>query len=157
MVAKLYGSIGELTSLTGTIRNGGSGNISAFDGAMFLAKMKSMSQTEGFEFADSEYDELDYLIVFVTGGPYYMIRFHTKNGKTRSNGYGMGASGLAGWGITAIDVSSASGSDYIDLTTNYVYKSKKIEKLYGSVNDQTKEIKKLYGSVNGQTKLIYQA
>lgn len=152
---KLYGSVGELTNLTGVIRSGGSGNISSFDGATFLAKMKSMSQTEGFEFADDEYGELDYLRVFVTGGPYYMIQFHTKNGKTRSNGYGMGASGLAGWGITAIDVSSASGSDYIDLTTNYAHKSKRIVKLYGSVNGQTKRIIKMYGSVNGQSKVVF--
>ena len=155
MAIKTYGPIEELTSISGTIRSGGEGNISAFDGTTFLAKLKSSSYTKGYEYADGEYGKIDYLRVYVVSGPYYMIAFHTENDKTRNNGYGMHASSLANWGITAIQNPSIGVGDYIDVSTVYSPKSKQIKKLYGSVNGQTKEIKKLYGSVSGQTKRIF--
>lgn len=36
------------------------------------------------------------------------------------------------------------------------YETKRVNKLYGSVNGSTKRIVKLYGSVNGQTKLVFE-
>lgn len=151
---KLYGSVQTaVTTVSGDIRSGGEGNITAFDVNTFLSKMESDGRyTDSIEYVKvtpSNQDHGKYLISI-----YYVDEAHSTVMITPPVVY----ANMSSYGMTAKPPETATyGYDYIDFTytTTTQSVSKQITKLYGSVNGQTKEIVKLYGSVNGVTKRIF--
>ena len=126
-ITKLYGSIGILTSVSGAVRAGGAGNVSAFNGVTFLSKLNSSTATAAYGIIDSGHKELSYIRVGVSDG-YYAIQFHYSNGTTRLV-QNLDDTAIADWGITAVSrLLAADGPDTIDLDTEYANKSKKIIK-----------------------------
>lgn len=120
----LYGSIPKQAStVTGTIRSGGIGNVTAFDGETFL------------EATNYSPDNLNYIAVTLNiskAGTYTVsctVYFTSGSASILVNN----VEELADYGITA--TATSSGTDYIDLTATTVekYISEKVEKLYGSI------------------------
>lgn len=132
LAQKLYGPVKKLTTLSGTIRSGGAGNLTGFNGAEMIAEMQS--RAPALLFADGEYGELDYIqVVLSPTTPYtYSLRFYykfTHGYAYRTNGYGMG---LPNWGVYGLPAADGTlGSDYIDVTTTYTPYAAQAVKIYG--------------------------
>lgn len=138
-VIKLYGPVLQTipTGVTGTIRSGGVGNVTAFDGDTFWAQASPILNSKA----------LDYLRVRCDGGSgttSYRVDAYFTDGTAYQSVVGWDTSSvIADYGITVLS-SGAEGSDYIDLT------------VVTSQVQATKRIAKLYGSVNGSAKLVYE-
>ena len=133
-VTKLYGgsNTGTLVSLEGTIRNTGDGNVLAYNEAAFLSKMQSFSPDEYTEVLNAVKTP-SYILVRVLGGPYYVVDLYYTDGSHYSPGYGMRASGLAEWGISAraLGETTYGDRDYIDLLPRYTGGAKLIHQGFG--------------------------
>ena len=148
MTVALYGSVEQVTSLSGIIRSGGVGNLTQFSGSQFWAQLPSSTKALAETFS--------YAAVTQNGNMYYLNLYDT-NGTRIWNKSSLAPIEVSTYGFYVKLSGFTAGTDYVDLTPIYGNRSKKVNKLYGSVNSQTKKITKLYGSVNGQTKLIYSA
>ena len=139
-ISKLYGPIQQqvITSLSGTIRTGGVGNVTAFDPDTFLSAVSGSLASTDIEYieviCETQYNDYSATLYFASGTVpplTYLVRHGTY-------------ANLATYGITAAsNPGGNSGSDFIDLTPTI-----------GTVS-VTKEITKLYGSVNGLSKRIF--
>lgn len=135
-IIKLYGSANGVNGVSGEIRAGGIGNVTAFDGEIFWEKQRTRLNSTAIDYID-----VRYAASFL--GNYFFIYVYYTDGTSEQQIYStnIGANLKTNCGITVTSPYTL-GHDYIDITL-----------FYGNV---TKEITKLYGSVNGETKLIYQ-
>lgn len=134
-IIKLYGSVNGVNGVSGEIRAGGVGNVTAFDGEIFWDKQRMNLNSTAVDYIDIRYAH--------SIGWFWVIDVYYSDG-TATQSIGTIVAGEQSklyddYGITINN--STLGHDYIDITL-----------LYGNV---TKEITKLYGSVNGQTKRIF--
>ena len=136
-IKKLYGSVPQtvVTSVTGTTRSGGTGNVTAFDADTFWAAASSSLASTA----------VSYIKVISQGGlgAYNLDVYYSDGSSTTHLEHTVSSGVLATYGITAVSPSSV-GQDYIDMVVTT------------EQQDASKKIIKLYGSVNGQTKLIYE-
>lgn len=135
-IIKLYGSVNGVNGVSGEIRTGGVGNVTAFDGEIFWEKQRTNLNSTAIDYIDIQYAH--------SFGWFWIIYVYYSDG-TATQSIGTIYPGEQNklhdnYGITINDEHTL-GHDYIDITL-----------LYGNV---TKEITKLYGSVNGQTKRIF--
>lgn len=147
---KLYGSVGGQENVySGTIRSGSEDYFASFDANTFNNNPATLALPYPADYLRSKFDAADgaNLVAHLTNGSTELLAEYDTTGEQ-----------LAAFGVAVKMDRPLDVMRYIDLTssTQTVYRSKKIQKLYGSVGGQTKEIVKLYGSVNGQTKLVYQ-
>lgn len=160
-MGKLYSSVKqELTGITGTIEAGGIGNVTAFDGGIFMSKW--LSEGLNIYYLKNYCDHYRVLCYDPgTGSKLFRVTLYSSSGSTSSD-YKLAyltRSQLSSWGITAS--SSNVGSDDISITTHYSpsplgeYSTIEVGKLYAGVQGSAKTITKLYSSVNGVTKRIF--
>lgn len=139
-VDKIYGPVETtvVTGVTGAVRAGspGIGAGIQFDGAVFWNKVENV--------VDSN-KTMDYLQQRVGhgGDSHYLTLFYTDGTSYAFENGGDVYEAL--YGITYTGTPDYSGFDYIDLTATTALMS------------LSKRIKKLYGSVNGQARMIYPA
>lgn len=138
-ITKLYGPVSQpvLSGLTGTIRAGGVGNVTAFDGSTFFSAASSaIDQNKTVSYIEVHYPGFKYV--------WDAILYYTDNSTTNfSTTAGYSNTTMANYGITVTQGIPSGGYDYIDLTPIY------------TTELVTKEITKLYGSVNGLSKRIF--
>lgn len=135
-ITKLYGrGKNILTSLPGTIRSTGSGNVSAYDEPTFLSKLQNYAP-ETYSIVHTVGKIPSYIFVNVTDGPYYMLYIYFEDRAYWSAGYGMGDSGLASWGITAKPRSEITSRqhDWIDLSPTYTETARLIHQGFGHLD-----------------------
>lgn len=134
----LYGGVivQTITGVTGVIRPGGAGNITAFDGTTFWSAVSSSLDSEALSYIGVSYDS--------SSDWYAYIYFSDGTASQRIIRHGTLAD-LATYGITAISNPESGGVDYIDLTP-----------IYTPSGSEAAMVNKLYGSVGGQAKLIHQ-
>lgn len=138
-ISEFYGPVetAVVTGVTGAVRAGspGIGAGIQFDGAVFWNKVENVVDAN---------KTMDYLQQRVGhgGDSHYLTLFYTDGTSYAFENGGDVYEAL--YGITYTGTPDYSGFDYIDLTATTALMS------------LSKRIKKLYGSVNGQTKLIYQ-
>lgn len=130
-IAKLYGPTESpvAVGVSGSIRLGGAGNVSDFDGNTFWSYMQNYS---GINWLG-----VDYVKATLTSGKYYSLDLYYVDGTSRSLlGHGS-ATDLADYGIVAINTTSGSvGDNCIDLTpiTEVAYKTKLVYQGFGHVD-----------------------
>lgn len=139
-ITKLYGPIAQqiTTGVTGTIR-AGSTQVTAFDADVFFAAASpdlDLTKTLSYIQVNMVKKGTVYvhdLRVYYSDGTYYQFFYHSSDGTMAD---------FLAYGITATEPTGTSTTDYIDLTpiTTTITVTKKITKLYGSVNGQTKLI-----------------
>lgn len=143
----VYGPVeDEVTvSVTGTIRSGGAGNVTAFDGDTFWDKVKDTVPL----------GIVSYLRVFSppgSDGTWYLYLAYSDGTPTQTIASGIEQEELADYGITATLQESVI-SDYIDLTPilgpSGMYSAEKITKFYGPVNGEARMANKVYGPAEG--------
>lgn len=143
----IYGPLeGEVTiGVTGTIRSGGAGNVTAFDGDTFWNKVKD-TVPSGI---------VSYLRVISpagSDGTWYLYLAYSDGTPTQTIARGIEREELPDYGITAT-LQESDISDYIDLTPilgpSGMYSAKRITGFYGSVNGETKITNKVYGPAEG--------
>ena len=133
-VDKFYGRGGDITSVNGTIRTGGAGNITAFDGQTFWNAVKQNSSwaTEGIE-TSGLFTQI-ILGVDTSQSLWYVNAIFLDGSDTTLAASYLGNT-LSEFGITAS--LTTDGDDIIDITPVYSnYSSREADKLYGPVMRQ---------------------
>lgn len=136
-----------ITGVTGTIRAGGAGNVTAFDGTTFWDKVKNSVNSTAFS----------YLRVISPSGSdstWYLYLSYTDGTPTQTIAQGLEREQLATYGITAT-VQQSDTNDYIDLTLvispSGTYTAVRISEFYGPVNGETARANKVYAPVKDPT------
>lgn len=108
-IAKLYGPAGSVTvGVTGTIRAGGSGNVTAFDGETFWGAAKSLLDSS---------KTVEYLeVICLVPGVYSLMIYYTDNTHAYLVQQTLSAAQLLAYGITAVANPTSGTADSIDLT-----------------------------------------
>lgn len=167
-MSKFYGSVKTLGSISGYTLETVSGWSPAVSQVNVSTLVDWLKTRSSFVKALEGGDELDYVqasIMVVAGTYTCQVTPMVKSGAdvgyrnfSNSDPTALASAVLSATGITLVSsLTTQLSSKIIPTSVSYEHKSKKITKLYGSVNGQTKLIKKLYGSVNGETKLVYEA
>ena len=146
LVRKLYGPVAGVISLDGNIVSGGAGNVTRYYGETFLKTLRTKAPAQA-----ANIDDIDKVQVYVRMRSSLVmeqlsISVHSSSAGTYTsveNSFDSSASVassiLRGWGFSPYV--HASGTDIVNITgTTQGFLSKKITKLYGSVNGATKLI-----------------
>lgn len=157
MATKFYGSVNDqakqindlykltttLESVTGNIRSGGIGNVTAFDGNTFFSYASSRTNSLNYD-----YLRIQFRHYYQGGNMYTLTVYYTDGTNAQTMGsYYASQNFLALYGITASS-NPTIGTDYIDLTMNYVTTISKLNKLYGPVNGEAKLIYQGFGHLD---------
>ena len=145
-IEKIYGPVAGVVSLDGNIASGGAGNVHGYNGETFLKTLRTKAPAQA-----ANIDDIDKIQVYVRMSGSLVIAqlsisVHSSSAGTYTrveNVYdpstSVASSILREWGF--VPYTYASGTDIVNITgTTQGFLSKKITKLYGSVNGQTKLI-----------------
>ena len=161
MARKLYGSARAVSNI-GSLQIGTSSYpaVSAVNKATFISKINSTKAVRDNIIANGNITGASFEITQSGSNwnGYVAIDFGGTIVKSGATGVSVDAAVafLESWGGTVITPVSSSLYSPLTLTDiTYHNGTRKIKKLYSSVNGQTKEVERLYGSVNGVSKLIY--
>ena len=149
--SRLYGpkETTTTTGVTGEIRSGEAGNVTAFDGTTFFSAVSSQLDPEK-TLKLVRVIKYDYTTYF----DFVIDVYYTDNLSFNILNHGS-ASDAANYGIT-VTTNQSGGADYIDLTpiTSTSYTNEIVDKFYGSVETspsvyETVLANKIYGPVDG--------
>lgn len=156
MARKLYGSVKYLDDFTACRIEEQSSTPAAVTSVNSSTLATWAKTRTNFTTAIGSGKELDYILVdlYPLGGSYHCdFGFAFEDGTNVSDRMfsdstisGLAATVLSETGVTISNSVTTLQASLIYPTATYTHESKKIVKLYGSVNGQTKEIKKFYGS-----------
>lgn len=131
-IIKLYGAVEKLDSLSTTYSQSGTGYIDSVNTTLFIDEF--LSDPDRIKYTWKDAGEL-VSITLTPNSPRYDLTIETTTETITVQGVRVAQ--LEGdWGITV----NSDGSEYAYFTPSYIWATKEINKLYGSVNGLTKQI-----------------
>lgn len=137
-IDKIYGPIMGPSMESASVRSGGTENISSIDFSIFKQAFVSNGGKYSLNGKDLTFIDI-YILVRGTDYPIRITANYSDGGTEVITASESSSTITTNWGISLSETLS-TGTDYVDITLGEEPQTKKIIKLYGSVNGVTRRI-----------------